>query len=172
MERREPAARRLLAAREPAVGTGEAGREGVRLGAVAAAVQWTAWLVALNLVWEVLQLPLYSFAPDVSRIAIARYVFHCTLGDGGIALGVYVFVAAVLRDGVWVLRESGRAVALAVVGAVAYTAWSEWLNVYVAGNWTYAATMPTIAGIGLSPLMQWTLLPPLARWLVGRASKR
>ena len=43
---------------------------------------------------------------------------------------------------------------------VAFTAWSEWYNVYRAGNWGYTASMPLIFGIGLSPLLQWLILPP------------
>jgi hypothetical protein len=52
---------------------------------------------------------------------------------------------------------------------MAYTAWSEWRNVYVAGNWGYTAGMPLLFGIGLSPLLQWLVLPPVTvlahRWL-------
>jgi len=46
-----------------------------------------------------------------------------------------------------------------VIGAMAYTAWSEWYNVYRAGTWGYAASMPMIFGIGLSPLLQWLAIP-------------
>jgi hypothetical protein len=45
------------------------------------------------------------------------------------------------------------------VFAVAFTVWSEWYNVYRAGNWAYVAAMPTIVGIGLSPLLQWIVVP-------------
>lgn len=51
--------------------------------------------------------------------------------------------------------------ALAVTGALAYTAWSEWYNVYRAGSWGYTASMPLIFSIGLSPLLQWLILPPV-----------
>ena len=47
------------------------------------------------------------------------------------------------------------------MGAIAFTAWSEWYNVYRAGSWGYTASMPTIFGIGLSPLLQWLILPPV-----------
>ena len=45
--------------------------------------------------------------------------------------------------------------------AMTYTAWSEWHNVYETGSWGYTAEMPTISGIGISPLLQWLVLPPL-----------
>jgi len=31
----------------------------------------------------------------------------------------------------------------------------------LAGNWGYATGMPMIFGIGLSPLLQWPILPPV-----------
>lgn len=46
---------------------------------------------------------------------------------------------------------------------LAYTGFSEWLNVYVRQSWTYSALMPTMAfgtiRIGLSPLAQWLIIP-------------
>ena len=69
---------------------------------------------------------------------------------------------------------------MVVIGAVAFTAWSEWYNVYRAGKWGYTASMPLIFGIGLSPLSQWLVLPPvmvgayrmLAPALFGRQSSQ
>ncbi len=42
-----------------------------------------------------------------------------------------------------------------------FTAWSEWYNVYQIGSWGYTASMPMIFGIGLTPLLQWLILPPM-----------
>jgi hypothetical protein len=137
--------------------------------AIATASRWTAWLLVLNLAWEAAQLPLYAFAPQVTRAEIAYYILHCTLGDGVIALGAYAVAAFAARDASWPLHDSKRALVLACAAAIVYTAWSEWRNVYVAGNWAYADLMPTLAGIGVSPLLQWTLLPPLAWWLLRRS---
>ena len=50
---------------------------------------------------------------------------------------------------------------IVVICAMAFTAWSEWYNVYRAGNWNYTASMPLISGIDLSPLLQWLILPPV-----------
>jgi hypothetical protein len=63
----------------------------------------------------------------------------------------------------------------AVLGA-GYTLFSEWMNVSVLRNWAYAAPMPTIdvAGfkLGLSPLAQWLVVPPLALYLSTRSAGR
>ena len=52
---------------------------------------------------------------------------------------------------------------LAATG-VAYTAWSEFFNVHLVGEWGYAPGMPLLFGIGLTPLLQWVILPPLLVW--------
>jgi hypothetical protein len=44
---------------------------------------------------------------------------------------------------------------------LAYTIWSEWFNTGIKGAWEYARSMPTIAGIGVTPMLQWVVLPPL-----------
>ena len=44
---------------------------------------------------------------------------------------------------------------------MAFMVWSEWYNVYRTGAWGYAPAMPTIYGIGLSPILQWLFIPPV-----------
>lgn len=51
---------------------------------------------------------------------------------------------------------------------MAFTAWSEWYNVYRAGAWSYAPKMPTLYGVGLSPLLQWLIIPPVMEAAFGK----
>jgi len=76
-----------------------------------------------------------------------------------IAVSTYALAAAIARTWQWPMRRSTLGIASAVAAGVAYTAFSEWLNVSVRGSWAYAEAMPTIAGIGVSPLLQWVLVP-------------
>lgn len=46
-------------------------------------------------------------------------------------------------------------------GAITFTAWSEWCNVHRAGARGNMASMPKIFCIGLTPLLQWLILPPV-----------
>jgi hypothetical protein len=50
--------------------------------------------------------------------------------------------------------------------ALAYTVYSEWLNVHVRRSWAYSELMPTvpIIGIGVGSLLQWIALPTLVQW--------
>jgi hypothetical protein len=60
---------------------------------------------------------------------------------------------------------------LAIAFGLAYTGFSEWLNVYARRSWAYSDLMPVIpfAGyrIGLSPILQWILVPGFALWAAG-----
>ncbi len=53
-----------------------------------------------------------------------------------------------------------------------YTVFSEWYNVYRAGAWAYAEAMPRVLGIGLTPLLQWLIVPVAMLMLVRRARIR
>lgn len=58
---------------------------------------------------------------------------------------------------------------ITVIAAVGYTVFSEWMNTVARAGWEYSALMPVMRflglEIGLSPLLQWAVIPPLALWL-------
>lgn len=61
----------------------------------------------------------------------------------------------------WPSHGCARVAAVAIVLGVAYTVFSEWLNVAVRESWAYAPAMPRVPplGTGLSPLLQWIIVP-------------
>jgi hypothetical protein len=149
-----------------------------------AAVSATDWLGALrrftllatagNLIWEVLQLPLYSlwYSADPGEIAYA--VMHCTIGDMLLAVLSLAGALALVGTREWPARWFGRVGAMTILLGVVFTAYSEWVNVYVRESWAYSAWMPIVPGlgVGLSPLLQWFVVPAFAMWrlrvLLGR----
>ena len=94
-------------------------------------------------------------------MSVAWALLHCTLGDVVIALAMFVLAGIGLRRADWPALHPWIGGAIVVIGAMGFTAWSEWYNVYRAGNWGYTSSMPMIFGIGLSPLLQWLILPPV-----------
>ena len=128
---------------------------------VALASLWSALAFVLNLTWEIAHVSLYSTWLEADGQGIAWAVLHCSLGDVLIALATFALAGVVLRSADWPTSRPWAGGAIAVTGAMAYTAWSEWHNVYRAGNWGYAAGMPLVFGIGLTPLLQWLFLPPV-----------
>lgn len=123
--------------------------------------RWAGFALVLNLVWEVAQLPLYTIYETGTPWAIAFAVAHCTAGDVLIALACYGLGALAGRSLCWPLDRPARGAAAAIPAGVAYTIFSEWLNVSVRGSWQYASAMPTISGIGVAPLLQWLIVPSL-----------
>lgn len=139
---------------------------------VAGAAAWVGWAAALNLAWEIAQLPLYAFPPGTSASFIAFGVAHCTLGDATLALVSYGAAAAVTRRAVWPLEWPGLGMPIVLIVGVGWTIWAEWNAVYITRAWTYGARMPMIGGIGLSPLLQWIVLPLVVLTIVRASARR
>ena len=130
----------------------------------------------LNFPWEVLQAPLFEGMAAAPHSTVIGACLQATLGDAVIMLLAHAGVTAVTRRRRWVLSPSWReAAGFAAVG-VAITAAIEWLATrgHWAQTWAYSSAMPLIPGveIGLSPLLQWVIVPPIALWFVRRQSVR
>ncbi|MEZ5852028.1 MAG: hypothetical protein R3D68_15405 [Hyphomicrobiaceae bacterium] len=126
--------------------------------------------LALHLVWEVIQLPLFTiWSQSAAKQAFA--VVHCTAGDLAIA-GLALLVALVVTAKPdWPEGDMRRFWLLLLATGLVYTVYSEWLNTQVRGNWAYAPLMPVlpVLGTGLSPLAQWIVVPTIAlRTAIGR----
>ena len=130
-------------------------------GIMARAGLWSTLAFALNLTWEIAQVRLYTLWAEADGLTVAWSLFHCTLGDVLIALALFALAGMALQRADWPVSRPWPGGAMVVSGAIAYTAWSEWYNVYRAGSWAYTVSMPLIFGIGLSPLLQWLILPPV-----------
>jgi hypothetical protein len=126
----------------------------------------------LHLLWEVVQLPLYTIWTTGTAREIAFAVLHCTAGDLLIAeLALIVALLAVgHRD--WPHQRFVPVAVVAVVIGLSYTVYSEWLNTEVRKSWAYSALMPTLPWLdtGLSPFLQWLFVPTMAFAAVRRAS--
>lgn len=126
---------------------------------------WGSFLV--HLVWEVVQLPLYTLWTTGTSSQQAFAILHCTAGDTMIAGLALLLVLSLINQPAWP-AAGGRAVWVGVVIlGVGYTLYSEWLNVTVRQSWAYSEWMPLIPviGIGLSPILQWFIVPTLVLWL-------
>jgi len=104
-----------------------------RRAARAVAVRYLAFLAALNLVWEFAQMPLYTIGQSGSRRDIVLAGLHCTAGD--VMIGGVTLLAALLVSGPAAWPEEGRlrVIATAVAFGLAFTVFSEWLNVEIRG---------------------------------------
>jgi hypothetical protein len=124
------------------------------------------WLAGLSLAWEIAQLPLYTLWNEASPAHIAYALAHCTAGDLLIGTAALAVALSVLREPGLARGRWWSAAMLATLLGVAYTVSNEWRNVAVLESWAYTEAMPTLAvggfELGLAPVAQWLLVPPLA----------
>lgn len=134
--------------------------------------RWAILALGLHLLWEIGQLPFYTVWEEANAWRIALYVTHCVLGDVTIATLTYLAVALAWRQVDWPRQRPWVGGTMLVALGFGYTVFSEWYNVYRVGAWAYAESMPRILGIGLTPLLQWLVVPVAMLMLVRHARIR
>ncbi len=142
-------------------------RASFKLLAIVAAVSF-----GLHLVWEVAQAPLYTcFWLD--WLGCLAACLRATIGDVGLTLAVWGVGVAFTRNPAWptVLRPIG-AIGVALIGAALAIGIER--HALSTGRWAYTPLMPIIPmlGVGVTPVLQMTLLLPLTYYLVGKLSRR
>ena len=131
--------------------------------------------VPLNFVWELAQMPLY--VEDGKLLEFAAHCIVPSLGDGVIVLIIFGMGWWVLRRADWFVRPRASAYALMLVTGLIIAVLIEWIAVYGLGRWSYTARMPIlpVLGVGLSPVLQMLLLPPVifnaAAWWLKRRQR-
>jgi hypothetical protein len=139
------------------------------------ALGYLPWLAGLNLAWEVAHVSLYTLWKEAEPAYIAFSVAHCTLGDvliGGIALLLALILG---RERAFPHWRWSRVAALTVILGAGYTVFSEWMNITILRSWSYSESMPKLDlggfEIGLTPLAQWLVVPPLALYLARKTRR-
>jgi hypothetical protein len=120
-----------------------------------------------------MQLPLYTLWRTGTPREILFALFHCTGGDILITTATFAVATTLTQHFRWPLF-GWRMVFSAIVLGAGYTIFSEWLNVEIRRSWSYAAAMPVLPfiGTGLTPLLQWLIVPSLALAITGHRYRR
>ena len=127
--------------------------------------------VLLNFPWEFMQVPLFEGMADAKHWDAIRICTRAALGDGVIVLIAYWSTAAVWRDRRWFTAPNRTQICAFVAVGLAITFVLEHLATrsdHPAWGWRYSELMPVALGVGLTPILQWILLPPLILWLARR----
>ena len=141
----------------------------------------TSWLAALRIyiattvvllaIWEIVQLPLYTIWSTGTRREILFAVVHCTVGDFIIATLSLVSAMLLLGGNAWPNKRFIRVMIATLILGLSYTIYSEWANTVLRQTWAYSNLMPKLPplGTGLSPLMQWIVVPALGFAAISRS---
>lgn len=121
--------------------------------------------------WEMLQAPLYVGMAEAPHRSATLLCLVATLGDCVLFVAAFGITAAIFRDRHWIRTATFRQVFWFTAIGLAMTVLIEEAAVRGIGwNWQYSALMPRLPllGTGLSPVLQWLILPPLVFRLVHR----
>ena len=113
-----------------------------------------------HFVWEMLQVPWFIGMADAPHGSVVGLCLRASFWLSSIACG----------NRRWLLEGVRKPAVILVVTALVVTIVLEWLATGPMERWVYADSMPIIPllGVGLAPVLQWLLLPPLIMWLARR----
>ncbi|MBA3477112.1 MAG: hypothetical protein H0T52_01740 [Lautropia sp.] len=130
--------------------------------------RYLAVILAGNLIWEFAHMPLYTIGWTGTWSEVVFAAVHCTGGDVLIALSSMTIALLIAGDDAWPRHRHTAVASLTIFFGVAYTTFSEWLNIIIRAAWAYSDLMPVISlrgfDVGLSPLLQWIVVPLIGMW--------
>lgn len=122
---------------------------------------------ALHFAWEMGQASLFT---PMDRLPFWQATAWCARAAGwDVVIGAAAYLAAALaaRRIFWPRRRAPWPVAIYFLAGLAITiAIERWA--LSAGRWEYREAMPTVAGIGLTPILQWIVIPALILAIIRR----
>jgi hypothetical protein len=122
----------------------------------------------LNYIWESVH---EAFLYEKHSFHAEKYtlmMLRVATVDAFIILGIYLGVATLWKDILWLQKMRKLQVYISCLAGLLIAAIIEYWNVLVVKEWSYAPGMPTIFGIGLSPLLQLSTTGLLTFWVVRR----
>jgi len=121
-----------------------------------------------NYMWESVH---EAFLYKVFKCMADKYILMiliASLYDAFIIGGIYLGIAALWKDLLWLKKMTGSQVLAACLACLAIAALIEYWFALVTEEWSYTPLMPTVFGIGVSPLIQLSATGLLTFWLARR----
>ena len=127
----------------------------------------------LNVLWEMGQMGAYVQTADQPWSETLALCTRAAVGDVVILLGIYAGTALAATDPLWSLRGKWNHYAIAMLLGIGMAALIEHAAI-ADGRWTYNSMMPLVSflDVGLWPLLQMAILPPLTIFMAARLSGR
>ena len=108
----------------------------------------------LNFVWESFH---GVFLYDMSAFSVESYVImlaRCAVVDGLLVLLIYAIVGLAWRNIFWLRSPNTQQLAFFSAVSIVTAAFIEYRALFITHAWQYSPLMPTVLGLGLSPLVQ------------------
>jgi hypothetical protein len=123
----------------------------------------------LHQLWESSHIAFYGGYEHLTGLPIT---FYATVGDVAYTFAAYFFVALLKRDINWLSKLTGLDVAAVAFIGFAISLFVEY-KALAFERWFYLDSMPIIPflGVGVSPVLQMTILLPLTFYLARRLER-
>ena len=114
---------------------------------------------ALHFVWEMSQGRWFASMDALSFWRATLLCLRATAGDVVITAVAFTVAAVEARSLCWPAENASLLpLAIFIASGLAVTVAYE-IHAVAVGEWSYAETMPAIAGVGLLPILQWLMIP-------------
>ena len=125
---------------------------------------------AFHFIWEFIQVPTYAGMAELDHWQGVLVCTQATFGDVGIALVAFWTTSISVRSRQWIRALELKPLGIYVLTGIAITIALEYIYTQITHRWTYSDLMPLVPplGTGLSPLLQWILVPLLVVLVVRR----
>jgi len=126
-----------------------------------------------NFIWEMLQMPFFSFSEKLSLGEINDACLQASIGDALMLVIMFWIVSALLKSRDWIFHLTPYRIGLFLLLGILMTVIFEYLATGLLDRWVYGSSMPIIPliGTGVIPIMQWLVIPPFVLWLIKRQLK-
>ena len=124
----------------------------------------------LNFVWEYIQAPTYAGMIETNHWDGIKLCTSATFGDVGFALTAFWIASLASRSRQWIFEPKAWQLLMFLGIGIGLTIGFEFYYTTISLRWTYSELMPLVPpfGTGLSPLLQWVVVPLLVLWFVRR----
>ena len=127
----------------------------------------------LNFPWEFLQAPFFEGLAEAPHWNATLACTRAALGDGLIVLIAFWTTSYIWRNRFWFMRPVVWQITSYVLVGLFITSVLEHFatrSKHPVLGWRYSELMPVVPGlgIGLTPLLQWALIPPVVIWFSRR----
>ena len=128
--------------------------------------------ILLNFPWEVAQMPLY--VEEGSWFEFARHCFIPSIGDGFIVLLIFCVGWIARGQSDWSDQPGWTGYAVMLAAGLIIAVMVEWTAMSGLGRWSYTSSMPVlpVLGVGVVPVVQMLVLPPVIFKITGWWLKR
>lgn len=124
---------------------------------------------AFHFVWEFIQAPTYADMVERPHWDGIKLCTSATFGDVGFALTAFWVTAIFAKSRNWIAAPKPWQFGTFLAVGILLTIGFEYYYTQISLRWTYSDLMPLVPpfGTGMSPLMQWLIIPSVVTWYCG-----